>query len=88
MLSVFMLNVVMMSVVAPTPIVWINKLKCLYLETFFRQVQCFQGRRQGILKGGSITVPLTSCSTGLYWSVLQIKTKIANSQTADSKQIK
>jgi hypothetical protein len=51
MLSVFMMNVVMMSVVAPSPIVWINKLKGLYLQTYFSKVQCFQVRRQGILKG-------------------------------------
>jgi hypothetical protein len=39
-------------------------------------------------KGGSITVPLTSCLTGLELSVLQIKTKIVNIQTADSKPVK
>ncbi len=39
-------------------------------------------------KGGSITVPLTSCLTGLDWSVLQIKTKIVGSHTADSKPVK
>ncbi len=43
---------------------------------------------QGILKGGSITVLLTSCLTGLDWSLLQIKTKIVSSHTADSKPIK
>jgi len=32
---------------------------------------------QGILKGGRITVPLTSCLTGLDQSVLQIKTKLS-----------
>ncbi len=39
----------------------------------------------GNTKGGSITVPLTSCVTGLDESVLQIKTKIVSSHTADSK---
>jgi hypothetical protein len=42
----------------------------------------------GNTKGGSITVPLTSCLTGLDKSVLQIKTKIVNCNTADSKPIK
>ncbi len=31
----------------------------------------------GNTKGGSITVPLTSCLTGLDQSVLQIKTKLS-----------
>ncbi len=39
-------------------------------------------------KGGTITVLLTSCLTGLDKSVLQIKTKIAISHTADSKPVK
>jgi hypothetical protein len=42
----------------------------------------------GNTKGGSITVPLTSCLTGLNWSVLQIKTKFVSSHTADSKPVK
>ncbi len=41
----------------------------------------------GNVKGGIITVPLTSCFTGLDWSVLQIKTKIVSCQTADSKPV-
>jgi hypothetical protein len=36
---------------------------------------------------GSITVPLTSCFTHLDYSVLQIKTKIVRSHTADSKPV-
>jgi hypothetical protein len=43
---------------------------------------------QGILKGGSIAVLLTSCLTGLDKSVLQIKTKIVSCCTADSKPVK
>ncbi len=39
-------------------------------------------------KRGSITVPLTSCLTGLDWSVLQIKTKIVSCHRADSKPVK
>ncbi len=42
----------------------------------------------GNTKGGSITVMLTSCFTGLDWSVLQIKTKIVSCHTADSKLVK
>ncbi len=42
----------------------------------------------GNTKGGSITVPLTSCLTGLDQSVLQIKTKIVSSHTTDSKSVK
>jgi hypothetical protein len=42
----------------------------------------------GNTKGGSITVLLTSCLTGLDYSVLQIKTKIVCSHTADSKPVK
>jgi hypothetical protein len=41
----------------------------------------------GNTKGGSITVLLTSCLTGLDWSVLQIKTKIVSCHTADSKPV-
>jgi hypothetical protein len=42
----------------------------------------------GNTKGGSITVPLTSCLTGLDSSVLQIKTKFVSGHTADSKPVK
>ncbi len=35
----------------------------------------------GNTKGGNITVPLTSCLTGLDLSVLQIKPKIVSCQT-------
>jgi hypothetical protein len=44
--------------------------------------------KPGNTKGGSITVPLTSCLTGLDKSVLQLKTKIVSCHTADSKQVK
>jgi hypothetical protein len=40
---------------------------------------------QGILKG---EVRMTSCVTGLDWSVLQIKTKIVSFHTDDSKPVK
>jgi hypothetical protein len=42
----------------------------------------------GNTKGGSITVPLTSCLTGLDYSVLQTKTKIVSCHTANSKLVK
>jgi hypothetical protein len=41
----------------------------------------------GNIKGGSIIVLLTSCLTGLYKSVLQIKTKIVSCHIADSKPV-
>ncbi len=44
--------------------------------------------KTGNAKWGSITVLLTSCLTGVDWSVLQIKTKIDSSHTADSKPVK
>ena len=42
----------------------------------------------GNTKGGSITVPLTSCVTGFDYSVLKIKTKNVSCQTADTKSVK
>jgi hypothetical protein len=42
----------------------------------------------GKIKGGSITVPLTSCLTGLDRSVLQIKTKNISCHIADTKSVK
>ncbi len=44
--------------------------------------------RIGNTKGGSITVPLTSCLTGLDKPVLHIKTQIVSCHTADSKPVK
>jgi hypothetical protein len=44
--------------------------------------------KPGNTKGGSITVPLTSCLTGLDGSVFQIKTNIVSCQTVDSKLVK
>ncbi len=44
--------------------------------------------KTGNTKERSITVPLTSCLTGLDQSVLQIKTNIVSCQTADSKPVK
>ncbi len=42
----------------------------------------------GNTKGGSITVPLTSCLTSLDQSVLAIKTKNVSCHRADSKPVK
>jgi hypothetical protein len=42
----------------------------------------------GNTKGGRITVPLTSCLTGLDESVFQIKTKNFSCHTVDSKPVK
>ncbi len=42
----------------------------------------------GNTKGGSITVPLTSCLTGLDSPALQIKSKIVSCNSADSKSVK
>jgi hypothetical protein len=44
--------------------------------------------KPGNTKGGSVTVPLTSCLIGLDESVLQIKTKNVSCHTADSKPVK
>ncbi len=44
--------------------------------------------RPGNTKGGSNTVPVTSCLTGLDLSVLQIKTEIVSCHAADSKPVK
>jgi hypothetical protein len=48
----------------------------------FHESYGFVKKKAGNTKGGSITVPLTSCLTG---SVLQIKTKIVGCHTADTK---
>ena len=43
--------------------------------------------KAGNTKGGSITVPLTSCLTSLDQSVLLIKTKNVSCHTAESKPV-
>jgi hypothetical protein len=52
------------------------------------QTTIYPKLKAGNTEGGSIIVLLTSCLTGLDWSVLQIKTKIVSSHTADSKPVK
>jgi hypothetical protein len=49
---------------------------------------CIRTLKPGNTKGGSITVPLTSCLISLDDSVLQIKTKIVSCHIADSKPVK
>ncbi len=68
---------------------------CLRLIPFHQDKSAASFRHQeaawvsaGNNKGGSITVPLASCLTGLNQSVLQIKTKIVRCHTADSKPVK
>jgi hypothetical protein len=46
------------------------------------------GAKTGNTKGGSITVPLTSCLTGLDKPFFQMKAKIVSCHTADSKLVK
>jgi len=60
------------------------------VHTYITQLFCgYQSLPPGNTKSGSITVPLTSCLTGLDKSVLQIKTtKIVSGHTADSKPVK
>ncbi len=59
-----------------------------FFVLFKSQSQVGAGVEPGNTKGGSITVPLTSCLTGCDWSVLQIKTEIVSCHTADSKLVK
>jgi len=59
-------------------------IKCLWFEQQMKEINT----KPGNTKWGSITVQLTSCLTCLDSSVLQIKTKIVNCNTADSKPVK
>jgi hypothetical protein len=54
----------------------------------YNTLQCLGSACSGNTKGGSFTVPFTSCLTGLDLSVLQIKTKIVSCHTTDSKPVK
>ncbi len=55
---------------------------------FWRENNCSFSHKQNPLNRGNITVPLTSCLTGLDQSVLLIKTKIVSCHTAYSKPVK
>ncbi len=55
----------------------------IYEKIFYKKLEITRNTKRG-----SITVPLTSCLTGLDESVLQIKTKILSSHTPNSKQVK
>jgi hypothetical protein len=59
-----------------------DKIESFWLSPTFR------GGKAGNTKGGSIIVPLTSCLTGLDYSLLQIKTKIVSCHTAESRPVK
>ncbi len=72
-----------MTLVASLVLKRVKKIFLLQLEVGIR-LMC----RQGILKGGSITVLLTSCLTDSDYSVLQIITNIVSCHTADSKPVK
>jgi hypothetical protein len=63
-----------------------HHLKPIYRPKRWVQVPSlkYPNIKQGKTKGGAITVPFTSCLTGLDYSVLQIKTKIVSCHTANS----
>jgi hypothetical protein len=61
-----------------------HHLRSLYFIAQATRVNLITGNT----KGESITVPLTSCLTGLDQSVLQTKTKIVSCHTANSKPVK
>jgi hypothetical protein len=97
MLCVILKIVVILSVVVPHTIIIdkfnLNKIlqkaqisNFKFQRTFSQSSHPWQ--RTGNTKGGSITVLLTSCLTGLDLSVLQIKTKIVSCHTANSKPVK
>jgi hypothetical protein len=71
-----------MGVLNKEPTVWLTGVSLLTLCSALLWVD------SGNTKEGSITVPLTSCLTGLDYSILQIKTKIVSCHTADSKPVK
>ncbi len=65
--------------------------QCLWekrLFLYFNNFYILQSAQSGNTKGGSITVLLISCLTGLDLSIFQIKTKIFICHTADSKPVK
>jgi hypothetical protein len=57
-------------------------------QTIVQAVKACLVKTLGNTKWGSISVLLTSCLTGLDYSVLQIKIKIVSCHTADSKPVK
>ncbi len=77
-----------LEVVYPTPDRSSTKTDYVIAHIYYTPLERPARAKPGNTKGGSITVQLTSCLTGLDWSVLQIKTKIASSHTTDSKPVK
>ncbi len=75
---------------------WFPNFSWNFLQQLIRLHVCVWGTllnlskiyQPGKTKGGSITVLLTSCLTGLDQSVFQIKRKIVSCHTADSKTVK
>ncbi len=68
----------------------VNLLHSQVMTMFYltKALSCIFTHAPGNTKGGSITVPLTSCLTGLDESVLQIITNIVSCHTTDSKPVK
>jgi hypothetical protein len=64
------------------------KLSVIILTVMAPQIGDKSNFGAGTTKGGSITVPLTSCLTGLDYPALQTKTKIVSCYTAYSKPVK
>ncbi len=67
---------------------WYKSQAVLSTVLIYLYINIVRSVSAGNTKGGSITVLLTSCLTGLDQSVLQIKTKIVSIHTADSKPVK
>ncbi len=88
----------LIKVSLPSQVKWKNIERLMKIAMFaaqkwlplllFGQPSFHRMVRPGNTKGGSITVPLTSCLTGLKESVLQIKTKNVSYYTPDSKLVK
>ncbi len=60
----------------------------IHYNDFVQDCHFFTSFITGNTKEGSTTVPLTSCLTGLDWSVLQIKIKLLVFHTANFKLVK
>jgi hypothetical protein len=83
MLIVIRLNVYMLRVIIQN-VVMFSAICCVMAFLQYPTLRV----KPGNTKGGSISVPLTSCLTGLDRSVFEIKTNIVSCQTADSKTVK
>ncbi len=74
------------------PISFINNIDSFgHFHKHFVKTHCPGLLSSTIVKGklkGEASVPMTSCLTGFDKSILQIKTKIVSTHTADSKPVK